>query len=78
MPFVIMNFVDASKKRINPKKKMENMGENVFKFWTTEILKELVIIVGNEPVLINNFFHYGIIWIKNGWCPKGHDFEKIE
>ena len=54
------------------------MGENVFKFWTMEILKELVIIVGNEPVLINNFFHYGIIWIKNGWCPKGHDFEKIE
>ena len=32
--FVIMNFADASKKRINPsaKKNGENMGENVFKF----------------------------------------------
>ena len=28
--FVIVNFVDASKKRINPAK---NMGENIFKFW---------------------------------------------
>ena len=48
------------------------MGENVFKFWTKEILKELVITVGNEPVLINNFFHYGIIWIKKmGDAPRG-------
>ena len=57
-------------------KKLENMGENVFKFWTTEILKELVTLVGNEPVLINTFFHYGIIWIKKKWCLRGHDFEK--
>ena len=37
------------------------MGENVFKFGTTGILKELVIAVGNEPILINIFFHNEII-----------------
>ena len=56
-------------------KKLENMGENVFKFWTKGILKELVTTVGNEPVLINTSFHYEIIWIKI-WYPKQHDFEK--
>ena len=30
---------------------------------------------GNELILINTSFHYGIIWIKM-WYPKGHDFEK--
>ena len=31
--FVIINFVDASKKKINPNaKENENMGENIFKF----------------------------------------------
>ena len=39
-------------------------------FWTTGILKELVITVGNEPTLINTFFHYGIIWKKRG-APRG-------
>ena len=32
--FVIMNFVDTSKKKINPNaKENENMGENVFNFF---------------------------------------------
>ena len=40
-------------------------------FGTTGILKELVIAVGNEPILINTFFHYGIIWIKKCGAPRG-------
>ena len=43
-------------------------------FWTTGILKELVITVSNELILINTFFHFGIFW--KPWCPKRHDFEK--
>ena len=36
------------------------MGENVFKFWTTGTLKELVVTISNEPILINTFFHFEI------------------
>ena len=74
---VIMDFVDASKKENKSSaKENEKIWVKMFSsFWTTRVLKELVIIVGNEPILINTFFHYGIIW-KKMWCPKGHDFEK--
>ena len=40
-------------------------------FRTTRILKELVITVGNELILINTFFHYGIIWKKKRGASKG-------
>ena len=43
-------------------------------FWTTRILKELVITVGNKPISTNTFFHFGICW--KFWCPEGHDFGK--
>ena len=58
-----MNFVEASKKRINPSaKENEKIWVKMFSnFWTTGILKELVITVGNEPTLINTFCHYGIV-----------------
>ena len=46
-------------------KKKKNMVENVFKFWTMEVLKELVITVGNEPILINTSLHLEIIWKKS-------------
>ena len=62
-----MNFVVVNKKRINPSAKKN---ENVSKFWTTRILKELVITVGNEPILINTFFHYEIIWKKKRGAPR--------
>ena len=39
-------------------------------FWMTEVLKELVITVGNEPTLINTSFHCEIIWVKM-WYPRG-------
>ena len=58
-----MNFVDTSKKRINPSaKENEKIWVKMFSnFGMTGILKELMIAVGNEPILINTFFHYGII-----------------
>ena len=54
-----MNFVDASKKRINSVQ--QNMGKNVFKFLNDGGPERIGDYFGNEPVLINTFFHYGII-----------------
>ena len=79
--FVILNFVDIKKKEegINfviiksVQVKMKIWLKMFSSFWTTEVLKELVITVGNEPILINTFFHFGILW--KPWCPVGHDFE---
>ena len=59
---VIMNFANASKKRINSSaKENEKIWVKMFSnFLMMGILKELVIIVGNEPILINTFLHFGI------------------
>ena len=61
--FVIMIFFDASKKRINlSAKEYENIWVKMFSnFWTTRILKELVVIISNVPILINASFHCEII-----------------
>ena len=56
-----MNFVDASKKNPNTKENEKKWVKIFSNFGTTWILKELVIAIGNEPILINTFFHYGII-----------------
>ena len=60
-----MNFVDTSKKKnkchdrkVSAKKYDK---KNVSKFLAIGFSKELVITVGNEPILINTFFRYGII-----------------
>ena len=58
MPFVIMNFVDASKKRTNPVQ--QKYGKNVFKFLNDGGLERIGDYFGNESVLINTSFHYGI------------------
>ena len=55
-----MNFADAFKKRINPSAR-ENTGENIFKFLNDEDLEKTGDYCWNEPILINTFFHYGII-----------------
>ena len=72
-----MNFVDTSKKRINPsaKENKKYIGENVFNFLNDGGLEKIDDYFRNELILINTSFHYGIIWIKM-WYPKGHDFEK--
>ena len=74
--FVILNFADVSKEGINfSAKKWEN--ENVSKFWITGILKGFVIIVSNQSILTNTFFHYGTIWIKKNFgAPKGTILKK--
>ena len=57
-----MNFVDTSKKRINPSvKEYKNMGKNVFKFLNEGGPKRIGDYFGNELVLINTSFHYEII-----------------
>ena len=57
-----MDFVDTSKKRINPSvKEYKNMGKNVFKFLNDGGLERIGDYFGNEPVLMNTSFHYGII-----------------
>ena len=65
MPFVIMNFADISKKgnkchdrKVSAKK---NDKKNVFKFLVIGFSKELVVIVGNVPILTNTHFHLGTI-----------------
>ena len=49
------------------------MGENIFKFLNDKILKELVVIISNESILINTFFHCEIIWIKMWYLKEGVD-----
>ena len=60
---VIMNFVDTSKKRINPsaKENKKYMGENISKFLNNGDPERIGDYFENEPVLINTSFHYGII-----------------
>ena len=83
--FVILNFTDAFKEGINSNAnmKMQKKSDNKMKifpsFWITGILKELVIIVSNQSILINTFFHFGIFWIKKTTLvPRGARFWKIE
>ena len=52
--------------------------ENVSKFWIIGILKGLVIIISNQSILTNTFFHYGTIWIKNLGAPRGTILKKIK
>ena len=40
-------------------------------FWIMGFLKELVIIVSNESILINTFFHFWTIWIKGLGALRG-------
>ena len=69
--FVIMNFVDASKKKINPNaKENEKIWVKMFSnFWTTGILKNWWSLL---VILINTFFHFEIFW--KPWCPEGTIF----
>ena len=69
-----MNFVDASKKKINPNAKENEKYEwKCFQFFEQqESWKNWWSLL---VILINTSFHYGIIWIKM-WYPRGHDFEK--
>ena len=74
-----MNFADASKKRINPSAKRNDrkiwVKFSKF-FWTTGILKELVITVSNKSISINTPFHFETIWIRDFGAPRGTIFEK--
>ena len=79
-PFVIMNFVDISKKGnkcYDHKVSAKNDKKNVSKFLIVGFLKELVIIVGNKPTLINTPFRFETIWIRDLGASRGTIFEKL-
>ena len=78
-PFVIMNFVNISKKgnkchdlKVSAKK----MIKKCFQVFDFGILKELVIAVGNKSISINTRFHFETIWIRDLGAPRGLIFEK--
>ena len=76
MSFVIMNFVDISKKenkchnhKVNVKKNDDK--KNVSKFLVIGFSKELVVIVGNPNK--HSFSPWNHL-NKKPWCSEGHNF----
>ena len=75
MPFVIMNFVDISKKGNkchDHKVSVKMIRKNVSKFLVIESLKELVVIVGNPNK--HSFSPWNHLNKKKHWCPEGQNF----